>query len=58
MCTKEGQEKTKILDRKGEEMPQVKKFKYLGSVLNERGGCEMEIKARVKAGWEKWREQV
>lgn len=37
-------------------MPQVKKFKYLGSVLTERGGCEMEAKARVKAGWVKWRE--
>ena len=36
-------------------MPQVKKFKYLGPVLTTRGGCEMEVKARLKAGWAKWR---
>jgi len=56
VCSKTGNVEIKVVDRNGEEMPQVKKFKYLGSTLNETGGCEEEVKTRVKAGWTKWRE--
>ena len=32
-----------------------KKFKYLGSTVQESGSCEREIKRRVQAGWNGWR---
>ena len=32
-------------------VPRVKEFKYLGSTVQESGGCESEIKKRVQAGW-------
>ena len=31
-------------------MPRVKKFKYLGSTVQESGGCEKGVKKRVQAG--------
>ena len=36
-------------------VPRVKKFKYLGSTVQESGGCEREVKKRVQAGWNRWR---
>ena len=36
-------------------MPIVKEFKYLGSTVQESGGCEREIKKKVQAGWNGWR---
>ena len=36
-------------------MPRVKEFKYLGSTVQESGGCEREVKKRVQAGWKGWR---
>ena len=36
-------------------VPRVKEFKYLGSTVQESGGCEREIKKRVQAGWNGWR---
>ena len=30
-------------------MPRVKKFKYLGSTVQESGGCEREVKRKVQA---------
>ena len=36
-------------------MPRVKKFKYLGSTVQENDGCEREVKKRVQAGWNEWR---
>ena len=35
-------------------VPRVKEFKYLGSTVQESGGCEREIKKRVQAGWNGW----
>ena len=29
----------------------VKEFKYLGSMVQESGSCEREVKKRVQAGW-------
>ena len=31
-------------------LPRVKEFKYLGSMVQESGGCERELKKRVQAG--------
>ena len=36
-------------------VPRVKEFKYLGSTVQERGGCERELKKRIQAGWNGWR---
>ena len=33
----------------------VKEFKYLGSTVQESGGCEREVKKRVQAGWNGWK---
>ena len=35
-------------------VPRVKEFKYLGSTVQESGGCEREVKKRVQAGWNRW----
>ena len=32
-------------------VPRVKEFKYLGSTVQESGGCEREVKKRMQAGW-------
>ena len=42
----EKMEDTKVL--------RVKKFKYLGSTVQESGDCEREVKKRVQAGWNGW----
>ena len=36
-------------------VPRVKEFKYLGSTVQESGGCEREVKKSVQAGWNGWR---
>ena len=36
-------------------VPRVKEFEYLGSTVQESGGCEREVKKRVQAGWNGWR---
>ena len=36
-------------------VPRVKEFKYLGSTVQESGGCGREVKKRVQAGWNGWR---
>ena len=36
-------------------VPRVKKFKYLGSTVQESSGCERDIKKRVQEGWNGWR---
>ena len=36
-------------------MPRVKEFKYLGSTVQESGGCETGVKRRLQAGWKGWR---
>ena len=33
----------------------VKEFKYLGSIMQESGSCEREVKKRVQPGWNEWR---
>ena len=50
LCVNKGNddETVKMKDTK---VPRVKKFKYLGSTLQESGSCEREVKMRVQAGW-------
>ena len=36
-------------------VPRVKEFKYLGSIVQESGDCEREVKKRVQAGWNIWK---
>ena len=36
-------------------VPRIKEFKYLGSMVQESGDCEREVKKRVQAGWNGWR---
>ena len=36
-------------------VPKVKEFKYLGSTVQESGGCKREVKKRVQTGWNGWR---
>ena len=56
VCSKNGEEQVNIRDMHREELKQVKSFKYLGSLINNKGGCEKEVHARVSASWMKWRE--
>jgi len=30
--------------------------KYLGLTVNAKGGCEEDVKNRIKAAWQKWKE--
>jgi len=36
-------------------VPQVEKFKYLGSIIEESGDIDEDISHRIRAGWQKWR---
>ena len=45
-----------VHDDNGSQLKQVTNFKYLGSTIEETGGCELEVKERVRAAWNKWRE--
>ena len=46
----------KVRDINGEEIRQVKEFKYLGAMLCEGGGSSRDVQERVKTGWRKWGE--
>ena len=56
VCSKDGEAEVTVKDVRNTALKQVKTFKYLGSVIQEKGGCQEEVKARVKAAWLKWRE--
>ena len=45
-----------ITDGKGNVMKQVESFRYLGSMVNATGGCEEDVKHRIKAAWQKWKD--
>ena len=53
-CINKGndEETVKMEDTK---VPRVKEFKYLGSTVQESGGCNREVKKRMQAGWNEWR---
>ena len=46
----------RVRDVRGEEIRQVKEFKYLATMLCERRGSSRDLQERVKAGWRKWGE--
>ena len=45
-----------ITDNAGNALKQVETFKYLGSMINAKGGCEADVKHRIGAAWQKWKE--
>ena len=45
-----------IRDSTGKSLKQVQTFKYLGSVVNATGGCEEDVKHRITAAWQKWKD--
>jgi len=36
-------------------IPRVEKFKYLGSIVKEKGGIDEDINHRIRLGWQKWK---
>ena len=54
LCINRGNddETVKMEDAK---VTRVNEFKYLGSTVQESGGCEREVKKKVQAGWNGWR---
>jgi len=40
-----------VTDSKGDILKQVETVKYLGSTVNAKGGCEEDVKNRIKAAW-------
>lgn len=38
------------------DLVKAEKLKYVGSVLNQNGGCQDDFKARVQSGWTKFQE--
>jgi len=43
-------------NRTGRLLKQTETFKYLGSVMNAKGGCEHNVKNRIKVDWLKWKD--
>ena len=56
VCKKGGGGVPRVRDVHGEDIRQMREFKYLGTVLCEGGGSGRDIQERVKAGWRKWGE--
>ena len=54
LCINEGND-NKTAKMEDTKVPRVKEFKYLGSTVQESGGCAREVKKRVQAGWNGWR---
>ena len=50
-----GRNDNKTVKMEDAKVPRVKEFKYLGSTVQESGGCEKEVKKRVQAGWNGWK---
>ena len=50
-----GRNDDEIVKMEDAKVPRVKEFKYLGSTVQESGGCEREVKKRVEAGWNGWK---
>ena len=37
-------------------LPKCEQFKYLGTTIQQDGGCQKEVKLRISKAWNKWRE--
>ena len=51
-----GEEQASIEDRHGRQLSQEDSFKYLGSMVDSKGGTELDMRSRIRAGWAKCRE--
>ena len=47
----------KTIKMEDTKVSRVKKFKYLGSTVQESGSCEREVKKSLQAGWNGWRRE-
>ena len=54
VVSKTGKEQISIEDRHGRKLKQEKSFKYLGSMVDSKGGKELDVRKRIRAGWAKW----
>ena len=43
-------------ERSKEELKQADEFCYLGTVIEEKGGCSKAVRARIGKAWQRWRE--
>ena len=55
LCINGGGNDDETVKMEDTKVPRVKEFKYLGSMVQESGGFEREVKKRVQAGWNGWR---
>ena len=55
VCVNERQDDGTV-KMQGEEVAKVEDFKYLGSTVQSNGECGREVKKRVQAGWNWWRQ--
>ena len=53
VCRKNGEGQVNIRDMHAEKLKQVKGFEYLRSLINNKGGCKKEVRAKVSASWMK-----
>ena len=53
---KEGRDMLVTWENRSFDLKQVQGFKYLGSTMSQKGGCEVEVESRIKASWGKWKE--
>ncbi|XP_064085365.1 uncharacterized protein LOC135200687 [Macrobrachium nipponense] len=56
LSSREDGDRIVIQERRGLNIKQAEKFRYIGSTLSQEGGCEAEVDSSIKAVWGKWRE--
>ena len=54
LCINGGNDK-KTVKKEETKVSRVKKFKYLGSTVQESSSCNREVKKKVQAEWNGWR---
>ena len=57
LCVNGGNEE-KTVKMENTKAPRVKKFKYLGSTVQESGSCEREVRMREQTGWNEWKKSI
>ena len=51
----EGEKRGEEVTLDGRQIPKVDKFKYLGSIIQQNGDIDEDIKQRIRVGWQKWK---
>ena len=41
-----------------DDITEANEFKYLGSTIQGDGGCDVEVRKRIQAGWNNWRKYL